>query len=64
MTETPASKPITTQTDNAPEYDEVDPTKMSVKQLRAEIEKRGLKEESRGMLEKSDLVNLLLKNQN
>eukprot|EP00985_Skeletonema_marinoi_P003047 scaffold1268_cov133-Skeletonema_marinoi.AAC.2 len=56
--------PITTQTDDAPEYDEVDPTKMSVKQLRAAIEKRGLKEESRGMLEKSDLVNLLLKNQN
>jgi len=55
---------ITTQTDNAPEDDEVDPTKMSVRQLRTEIEKRGLKEESRGMLEKSDLVNLLLKNQN
>ena len=56
--------PITTQTDNAPEDDEVYPTKMSVRQLRTEIEKRGLKEESRGMLEKSDLVNLLLKNQN
>lgn len=51
--------PITT--DNAD--DEVDPTKMSVRQLRAEIEKRGLKEEARGMLEKSELVNLLLKNQ-
>lgn len=41
----------------------VDPTKMSVRQLRAEIEKRGLKEEARGILEKSELVNLLLKHQ-
>jgi predicted esterase len=41
----------------------VDPTKMSVRQLRAEIEKRGLKEEARGMLEKSELVTLLLKHQ-
>ncbi|KAL7456769.1 hypothetical protein ACHAWC_009784 [Mediolabrus comicus] len=41
----------------------VDPTKMSVRQLRAEIEKRGLKEEARGMLKKSELVNLLLKHQ-
>lgn len=53
--------PITA--DNAQDDDEVDPTKMSVRQLRTEIEKRGLKEEARGMLEKSELVNLLLKSQ-
>ena len=53
--------PITS--DNAQGDDEVDPAKMSVRQLRAEIEKRGLKEEARGMLEKTELVNLLLKNQ-
>lgn len=41
----------------------VDPTKMSVRQLKVEIEKRGLKEEARGMLEKSELVQLLLKHQ-
>lgn len=57
--------PITTNTDVDTQEDEVvavvDPTKMSVRQLRAEIEKRGLKEEARGMLEKSELVDLLLK---
>jgi hypothetical protein len=36
---------------------------MSVRQLKVEIEKRGLKEEARGMLEKSELVQLLLKHQ-
>lgn len=55
--------PIPTESDEAQIDDEVDPTKMSVRQLRAEIEKRGLKEEAKGMLEKSELVNLLLKNQ-
>ena len=55
--------PIPTESDEAQIDDEVDPTKMSVRQLRAEIEKRDLKEEAKGMLEKSELVNLLVKNQ-
>ena len=43
------------------ETEYADPTNMSVKQLRAEIDKRGLQEEARGILEKSELVKLLLK---
>ena len=52
--------PIATKTETL-EDAVIDPTKMSVGQLRAEIEKRGLQQEARGMLEKSELVNLLLK---
>ncbi len=55
--------PPITADDAQVDDEEVDPSKMSVRQLRAEIEKRGLKEEARGMLEKSELVNLLLKSQ-
>jgi lysophospholipase-2 len=59
--------PIARKTDDAQEEEAVvaavDPKAMSVRELKAEIEKRGLKEEARGMLEKSDLVKLLLKNQ-
>ena len=53
---------IATKTDNDNLEDVViDPTKMSVGQLRAEIEKRGQQQEARGMLEMSELVNLPLK---
>lgn len=52
--------PIATKTETLKDV-VIDPTKMSVGQLRAEIEKRGLQQEARGMLEKSELVNLLLK---
>ena len=55
-------KAIATKTDNDNLEDVViDPTKMSVGQLRAEIEKRGQQQEARGMLEMSELVNLPLK---